>query len=486
MRAAPLLLVSIGLLAGCERRPDNVPVVVSAIGEAAVAVDPSRAALSHPAAVLIGATAQGLVRFDANGQVEPALAERWIVIDDGRSYIFRLRDARWPNGSEVTAGQVVAALRRIVADRSRNALLPQLSVVDEVVEMTPDVIEVRLKRARPDLLKLFAQPEMAILAPRGLGGTGPFRIQEPGGDGIVLRPVDDPSLLADVEVEAPNPEQYVRLRAERAALAIARFAARESDMVSGGTYRDWPLLAAAEIAPTNRRIDPALGLFGFNIVERTGFLADPANREAVAMAIDRAALTGAFLPDWPVAEAVLPEQLDSAAPPARPGWQGFALDDRRTAARVRVDLWRAEQGGAAPSLRIALPDSAGGRLVWAYVHASLASVGIDSERVGIGADADLRLIDRVAPHDSARWFLVNACRPCAGGVAATIFAAREAPDMQSRARLIAEADAALADDHAFIPLARPLRWSLVALRLRAWRDNARAWHPLNHLRPGTN
>ncbi len=38
-------------------------------------------------------------------------------------------------------------------------------------------------------------------------------------------------------------------------------------------------------------------------------------------------------------------------------------------------------------------------------------------------------------------------------------------------------------DAGFIPLARPLRWSLVATRLAAWQANARAWHPLNRLRP---
>ena len=48
------------------------------------------------------------------------------------------------------------------------------------------------------------------------------------------------------------------------------------------------------------------------------------------------------------------------------------------------------------------------------------------------------------------------------------------------------ADAALATDTPFIPIARPLRWSLVAMRLRQWRPNTRAWHPLNRLRDDTN
>ena len=50
--------------------------------------------IGEPSRVLLQSTAQGLVRFDASGQIEPGLAERWIVIDNGMSYIFRLRDAR--------------------------------------------------------------------------------------------------------------------------------------------------------------------------------------------------------------------------------------------------------------------------------------------------------------------------------------------------------------------------------------------------------
>ncbi|HJO67849.1 MAG TPA: ABC transporter substrate-binding protein, partial [Sphingomonas sanguinis] len=77
------------------------------------------------------ALAQGLVRFDANGQIEPGLAERWIVIDGGGSYIFRLREAKWNDGTPVTAEQIVPILRRLVSPRSGNPLAPFLTAIDE-------------------------------------------------------------------------------------------------------------------------------------------------------------------------------------------------------------------------------------------------------------------------------------------------------------------------------------------------------------------
>ncbi|MEX6775113.1 hypothetical protein AB2C94_33730, partial [Pseudomonas aeruginosa] len=81
-----------GVLAACDRRPDTGAVVVSAIGGVPHVADASRVALDTPARLLMDSTAQGLVRFDAAGQIEPGIAERWIVIDGGMSYIFRLRE----------------------------------------------------------------------------------------------------------------------------------------------------------------------------------------------------------------------------------------------------------------------------------------------------------------------------------------------------------------------------------------------------------
>lgn len=482
-RVTILALAALIVATGCQRRPDNVPVVVSAIGGPATVVDPARSRLTLPQALLLSGVAQGLVRFDAGGQVEPGLAARWIVLDEGRSFIFRLGDARWSDGSDVTAGQVVAALRRAVAASSANRLRPHLAVIDEIVEMTPQVIEVRLRSPRPGLLTLFAQPEMAIVDPTRRMGTGPFVLANDDGEGVLLRPAADPLAPADDGVEAePEPEELVRLIGERPAMAIARFAERRSDLVSGGTFNDWPVLLQARIAPANRRIDPVNGLFGFQIATRDGFFASPDNREALAMAIDRQALTAALLPDWPTQESLLPEPYDIDGTPARPGWLAFDIDARRDAASVRVARWRADNEDALPELRIALPDTPGATLVWAHVASAFRAIGLSPLRVSADDPAELRLIDRVAPYDSARWFLVNACQPCGQGIVDMLAAARDARDPATRGRLLAQADAAFAADHAFIPVARPLRWSLVALRLRAWRDNPRGWHPLNHLR----
>ncbi|MEH3104040.1 MAG: ABC transporter substrate-binding protein [Sphingomonas phyllosphaerae] len=459
-------------------------VVVSVIGTTPHLAGRDRGDLPITDRVLTDSLAEGLVRFDAVGQIEAGIAERWIVIDDGRSYIFRLRDAAWSDGTPVRAREIVPLLRRQIARGAANQIAPYLTAVASIVEMTPEVIEIELARPRPDLLKLFAQPEMALVRATPAGGAGPFRRRDSTHDGILLTPALDPD--RDPDEDRPTPEQNVLLRGERAAVAILRFVERHSDLVSGGTIDDWPVLQAANPAPANVRIDPAAGLFGLAIVKREGFLADAGNRGAIAQAIDRADLTGSISGEWPARETVLPEQLDSGAPPMVPAWATLPPEQRPAAARTRVAAWRAAHGDA-PTVRIALPGGPGGTILWAHVARDLYAVGIRPVRV-VRDDpaADLRLVDRVAPYDNARWYLAEACVTCSPEASAAIDAARLADTLSQRAEAAATADRLLTQDVAFVPLARPFRWSLVALRLRQWQPNPRAWHPLNRLRTDPN
>jgi peptide/nickel transport system substrate-binding protein len=471
------VLLAAAVLAGCDARPDSGPVVVSAIGE-----PPAYPARNAPpegfaSQMLVDATAQGLVRFDAAGQIEPGLAERWIILDGGASYIFRLREAYWASGARVTADDVVRLLRRRLSPA--NPLFPFLSAVGEIVVMTPQVIEIRLSRPRPDLLKLFAQPELGLLRGGRSLGSGPMRVWRDGAAPL-LHPAFDPGVADPDDQRDERAEEQVRLIGERAARAIARFAGGRSDLVGGGSFVDWPLLAVAPDLPRgSARLDPAVGLFGLAIARPSGFLADPANRIAVSEAIDRDALVGAVMPGWEAVDRILPEALDSAAPPQVPEWSLLTLDQRRAAARARVVAW-----GEPVRLRVSLPTGPGATLLYAQLAASMAAIGVLLERAD--DDADLVLVDRVAPYDSARWYLATACRPCGEAATAAIVAARDAPTLGERAARIAAADAALNADGAFVPLARPLRWSLVSPRLVAWRANPRAWHPLNRLRGDPN
>src|SRR3712207_1299096 len=109
-------------LAGACREPASGPVAVSAIGGPPELTNPNLEPLDPPSALLIELVAQGLVRFDPAGQVEPALAQSWIVSDDGLRYTFRIARTNWANGRPVTAEQVAARLRAAIGRASRNPL----------------------------------------------------------------------------------------------------------------------------------------------------------------------------------------------------------------------------------------------------------------------------------------------------------------------------------------------------------------------------
>ncbi|HWT14069.1 MAG TPA: ABC transporter substrate-binding protein, partial [Allosphingosinicella sp.] len=281
------LAAGLSLLAGCGES-ETGPIAVSAIGGPPLAGNPNLQLLDAPSAFLAEAAAQGLVRFDSAGEIEPALAQSWIVSDDGLRYTFRVRRTQWADGSRVTAEQVASRLRAAVSRASRNPLKPVLGVVENVVAMTDQVLEISLRGPRPNLLQLLAQPEMAIrLDGRG---TGPYR-EAPGPGGAILLSVPRPD-----EDEEPSPElPDILLRGESAAFAVARFAAGEAELVAGGTIGSLPIARAAGVAQAQLLFDPAAGLFGlaFTAAE-DGPLADPAVRRAMSMAIDRQGLVAAL------------------------------------------------------------------------------------------------------------------------------------------------------------------------------------------------
>lgn len=481
-RAILSLFAALALtVAGCGSATTDAPLEASVIGGAPRIVDPNLTPPAPPSALILQATAQGLVRFDATGQIEPALAERWIVSDEGRSFIFRLRPLRWGDGARLDAEDVARRLRATLGPHSRNPLKPLLGAIDEIVAVTPQVVDIRLSSPRPNLIQLLAQPEMAILS--GATGSGPFAVVGRDNGALLLRPRPDPDAEAPVPIAA---HREVRLRGERAGLAVARFAAGRSELVSGGTFADLAVARAADTPRGTLRFDPVAGLFGLAITRSEGFLGDADNRRAMAMAIDRDRIVGTFgVSGWQPAIAIVPLGLPDLPSPAAPDWAGNPIAERRTAASAQVARWRT-RFGPPTTLRIAAPEGPGSRLLIALIAIDLRAIGVDAVAALPGEDAELVLIDAVAPGDIASWYLRRfACaegHPCTPESEAALDAARTAPTSAERTYFLAEADRQLAAIVPFIPIASPLRWSLVAPSLDGWRESPRGWHPLDALR----
>ena len=114
------------------REPDDGPIAVSAIGGPPRLANPNLQPLDPPSAFLVEAIAQGLVRFDAAGEIEPALAQSWIVSDDGLRYTFRHPPRRTGRtAARSPPSRSSARLRAALSRASRNPLKPVLGAIDD-------------------------------------------------------------------------------------------------------------------------------------------------------------------------------------------------------------------------------------------------------------------------------------------------------------------------------------------------------------------
>jgi ABC-type oligopeptide transport system substrate-binding subunit len=275
----------------------------------------------------------------------------------------------------------------------------------------------------------------------------------------------------------------LHVRALPAKQAVEAFGDGKVDVVLNGRIEGLPLVDTGPLSRGTVRVDSGVGLFGLSVRRAEGFLADPAGREAIAMALDREALLAPFnLGGWNPTTRVVAPGLPGDPGTIAERWANLSLAQRRSAAAARVASWQAAHGGQAPALSAALPDGPGSDLLFAGLAKDLQAIGITLTRAK-GNDADLELVDRVARYASARWFLNQfhcGLKPglCSKDADDRSAEAVVAADPVARAMLLAEAEAELTALNAYIPIAEPVRWSLVRAGIDGFAANQWVIHPL--------
>ncbi|HKP33841.1 MAG TPA: ABC transporter substrate-binding protein [Sphingomicrobium sp.] len=479
---ALLLIPGLALVpAGCRPQPQGaIKAVVIGEGEPKVR-DPALGPLKPQNAVLLQNVAQGLVRFDAGGNIVAGLAERWNVSDDGLSYIFRLAGAEWPDGKKITAEQVARILKRQLASRSRNELKDALGAVQDIVAMTDRVIEIQLVAPRPNLLSLLAQPELAVL--RGSSGSGPFTAQ-PADTAGELRLTRE---LPRGDDDEASLREEVLLATSHGGDAVRAFANGKADLVLGGTFADLAVAQRTKLPRAALRFDPASGLFGLVPARIGGALDKPEVRRLLAQILDRGNFVGALgVPGLAARATLLEPGLTDTPAPVAPTWSSTPLAQRLPA--LRADSERL-LGKDKPVIRVALPDGPGGDLLLRELARDWGMIGLTVERAA-GKNADFILVDEVAPSTSAAWFVrrfrcgaVAICDPQADEL---MDAARQTPIPAQRYALLSQAAARIDDVQLFIPITAPVRWSLVSSRIQGFAGNRYASHTLTGLEQQAN
>jgi peptide/nickel transport system substrate-binding protein len=140
---------------------------------------------------------EALVKLDDEGTLQPGLADRWQVGEDGRTWTFFLRSGVvFHNGDGLVASDVVATLGRVLDPAIGGAFGTQgvyISYLGNAEISAPDdsTVEIVTEDPMADLLDLLVA--MPISPARELHrlpyeyvGTGPYRITELGEDRVVM------------------------------------------------------------------------------------------------------------------------------------------------------------------------------------------------------------------------------------------------------------------------------------------------------------
>jgi ABC-type transport system substrate-binding protein/class 3 adenylate cyclase len=325
---------------------------------------------------------RGLVAIGRDFDIQPDLAERFTVSDDGRSYRFTLRpDACWSDGAPVTADDFAFTFAQMAEDEVESA-----SWLDGVSASALDerTLEIQLREPRNNFLYQLAQP-LLFAWPRHVyeqRGRDWHRDSPFVGNGPFLLTSRDENRIA--MAAAPNWHGAhgnvgeVTLELE-SSLAVAgdRWKKGEFDVLD-------PALAFRTVADDETVVQRSPGMFtwylGFDA--RRPPLDDARIRRALAHAIDRhvpaqalggtAAATGGLLP------AALPGHSHRVAP---------AFDPDR--ARALLSEARYADGGAPGEIVLACID------LWedaaSDVAAQLAAVGVRTRLLTATSDSELEV-----------------------------------------------------------------------------------------------
>jgi ABC-type transport system substrate-binding protein len=139
---------------------------------------------------------EGLVSLDAKGEVQPALAESWVVSDDQLDYIFKLRaNAVFSDDTPVTPDIVVDNFNRWFDPQStlhgngnfatwqgifqgfhgeKDGDKRPKSPVDGIQKVDFNTVLIHLNRLEPNLLTYLANPAFAILKTDALAANSAY------------------------------------------------------------------------------------------------------------------------------------------------------------------------------------------------------------------------------------------------------------------------------------------------------------------------
>lgn len=154
--------------------------------------------ISEAQAALITQIDDGLTRVGKSLQIEPNLASSWSIDNDGKRYVFTLRnDVLFQDGSPLEPADVITALNRLL--EARTQAKTGLSNVRDISLDASKRLVIDLTAPFPALLAILASAPAHIVRRQADGsflGTGPYKVYaQDGNTKLELRRNDHYHLL---------------------------------------------------------------------------------------------------------------------------------------------------------------------------------------------------------------------------------------------------------------------------------------------------
>ena len=514
--------LALGLVGGCEHKSHRPPCPTGALcladgnGAEPTSLDPAHIDGVWEANI-VSQMIVGLTDVDAQGKPIPGVAKSWEQSPDGLSWTFHLRDARWSDGSPVTADDFVYGVQRVLdpktASYSAFILFPFLKNAAEVnagaiplsaagVEAPdPHTVVIRLSHPWP-LLPLYVsgramapEPRAAIerwgdawTKPGHYLADGPYTLVDWRlGDAVVLRKNPrywgaDKVCFSEVDF-TPSSDAISNERSVKA-----------GDLdVSTTVQSNRVTLLRRTVLKDYLRTAPEFGVTYLSFNVRDPALKDVRVRQALSMAIDRDFITTKLLragqkPAYSLAPVGLPDYPNGP----KVYWASWPLA-RRQAEAQRL-LASAGYGPAHPLKILVKHRNSADPLLF------LPSIQNDWKQIGV--DAQLQQNDvQVAYmeyelHDfqvgDAGWLAsdglayLDLMRSNTGGnnfgqyanpaYDAELDAALDSVDLATRAAHMRKAEAMLLADMPFAPVFYVASRNLVNPRVIGWVNNPSDTH----------
>ena len=489
MRAPmPFIAVPALLLAACRPGADDVPPLEVDV------VNPRTETL-----IVADAVSSGLTALDAEGRVVPGLAQSWRVFDEGRSIVFRLRPTHFPDETPIKASHAVSVIESARRGRAGPQVRDLLSGVTRVSAPLDTVVELRLSTPQPELLELFATPQLAIRQPGRRAAVGPFLVKRETGKAgednkaAGIRLVRNPGYFGAETVKLNS----AVVHSQPVEDAIRRFNRGETQLVLGGGLDG---LTSARVTARRDALlleTPRSGLL-LLVNYRRAPLGERNVRRALQLAINRDGLAQTQFGTQAAAPLLSLSATNIAgyAPP-RPDWADLPFASRQLEAE-RLITEAAQAHGIGPlCFVVAVTDSPAETRMLTAVAADLAAIGVElklarrSPEAHLKAvregDFDLALLRRDTPIDSPLPFLLpNLCNRNRHGICLPeadklVAESRTAATRAERLAKLAAAERLWAEDGAAIGLVQPIGWSLVSRRVSGIAPNPGGSHALRHM-----